>query len=125
MEKTNLTYIEKFKEGFSNISFEKLLLKIINYIKVYKICFLLQKIKTAVNYSEKYINWLNEKDLYKSNNSSFEELKSEINNINEEINNIKEMLKNNSLDFENKIKNFLSKDEIKLEINNIQKNTKK
>ena len=35
------------------------------------------------------------------------------------------MLKNNSLDFENKIKNFLSKDEIKLEINNIQKNTKK
>ena len=55
--------------------------------------FLLQKRKTAVNYSEKYINWLNEKDLYKSNNSSFEELKSEINNINEEINNIKEMLK--------------------------------
>ena len=66
-----------------------MLLKIINYIKVYKICFLLQKIKTAVNYSEKYINWLNEKDLYKSNNSSFEELKSEINNI-----------------FENKIKKF-------------------
>ena len=125
LEKTNLTYIEKFKEEFTNISFEQLLLKIINYIKVYKICFLLQKIKTAVNYSEKYINWLNEKDLYKSNNSSFEELKSEINNINEEINNIKEMLKNNSLDFLNKIKNFLSKDEIKLEINNIQKNTKK
>ena len=125
LEKTNLTYIEKFKEEFTNISFEQLLLKIINYIKVYKICFLLQKIKTAVNYSEKYINWLNEKDLYKSNNSSFEELKSEINNINEEINNIKEMLKNNSLDFENKIKNFLSKDEIKLEINNIQKKYEK
>ena len=125
LEKTNLTYIEKFKEEFINISFDQLLLKIINYIKVYKICFLLQKIKTAVNYSEKYINWLNEKDLYKSNNSSLEELKSEINNINEEINNIKEMLKNYSLDFENKIKNFLSKDEIKLEINNIQKKYEK
>ena len=125
LEKTNLTYIEKFKEEFINISFEQLLLKIINYIKVYKICFLLQKIKTAINYSEKYINWLNEKDLYKSNNSSLEELKSEINNINEEINNIKEMLKNYSLDFENKIKNFLSKDEIKLEINNIQKKYEK
>ena len=89
LEKTNLTYIEKFKEEFTNISFEQLLLKIINYIKVYKICFLLQKIKTAVNYSEKYIKYLNEKDLYKSNNSSFEKLKSEIYNI-----------------FQNKIKKF-------------------
>ena len=39
----------------------------------------------------------------------------------EEINNIKQTLKNDSLNFENKIKNFLSKDEIKVEINNIQK----
>ena len=125
LEKTNMTYIEKFKEDFANISFEQLILKIINYIKVYKVCFLLQKIKTAVNYSEKYINWLNEKDLLKSNNSSLEELKSEVGCINEEINNIKETLKNNSLDFENKVKNFLSKDEIKLEINNIQKKYEK
>ena len=89
MEKTNLTYIEKFKEEFTNISFEQLLLKIISFIKDYTICFLFQKIKTAIHYSEKYIKYLNEKDLYKSNNSSFEKLKSEINNI-----------------FQNKIKKF-------------------
>ena len=121
LEKTNITYIEKFKENFINISFEQLILKIINYIKVYKICFLLQKIKTSINYGEKYINWLIEKDFLKSSNSSIEELKSEINNIKGEINDIKQMLKTDSLNFENKIKNFLSKDEIKVEINNIQK----
>ena len=121
LEKTNITYIEKFKENFINISFEQLILKIINYIKVYKICFLLQKIKTSINYGEKYINWLIEKDFLKSSNSSIEELKSEINNIKGEINGIKQMLKTDSLNFENKIKNFLSKDEIKVEINNIQK----
>ena len=125
LEKTNITYIEKFKEDFVNISLEQLILKIINYIKVYKVCFLLQKIKTAVNYCEKYINWLNEKDLYKSSNPSLEELKSEINDTNEEINYIKDTLKNNSLEFESKIKNFLSKDEIKLEINDIQKKYEK
>ena len=121
LEKTNITYIEKFKENFINISFEQLILKIINYIKVYKICFLLQKIKTSINYGEKYINWLIGKDFLKSNNSSIDELSSEINNMKEEINNIKQTLKNDSLNFENKIKNFLSKDEIKVEINNIQK----
>ena len=121
LEKTNITYIEKFKENFINISFEQLILKIINYIKVYKICFLLQKIKTSINYGEKYINWLIGKDFLKSNNSSIDELNSEINNMKEEINNIKQTLKNDSLNFENKIKNFLSKDEIKVEINNIQK----
>ena len=125
LEKTNLTYIEKFKENFMNISYEQLMLKIINYIKVYKVCFLLQKIKTAINYSEKYINWLNEKENMKNNNSSIEELKSEIKNIEEEINNIKELLKNSSLNFENKIKNYLSKDEIKVEINQIQKKYEK
>ena len=121
LEKTNITYIEKFKENFINISFEQLILKIINYIKVYKICFLLQKIKTSINYGEKYINWLIGKDFLKSNNSSIDELSSEINNMKEEINGIKQTLKNDSLNFENKIKNFLSKDEIKVEINNIQK----
>ena len=121
LEKTNITYIEKFKENFINISFEQLILKIINYIKVYKICFLLQKIKTSINYGEKYINWLIGKDFLKSNNSSIDELNSEINSMKEEINNIKQTLKNDSLNFENKIKNFLSKDEIKVEINNIQK----
>ena len=121
LEKTNITYIEKFKENFINISFEQLILKIINYIKVYKICFLLQKIKTSINYGEKYINWLIGKDFLKSNNSSIDELSSEINSMKEEINNIKQTLKNDSLNFENKIKNFLSKDEIKVEINNIQK----
>ena len=45
LEKTNLTYIEKFKEEFTNISFEQLLLKIISYIKVYKICFYFRKEK--------------------------------------------------------------------------------
>ena len=121
LEKTNITYIEKFKENFINISFEQLILKIINYIKVYKICFLLQKIKTSINYGEKYINWLLGKDFLKPNNSSIDELSSEINNMKEEINSIKQTLKNDSLNFENKIKNFLSKDEIKVEINNIQK----
>ena len=121
LEKTNITYIEKFKENFINISFEQLILKIINYIKVYKICFLLQKIKTSINYGEKYINWLLGKDFLKPNNSSIDELSSEINNLKEEINSIKQTLKNDSLNFENKIKNFLSKDEIKVEINNIQK----
>ena len=125
LEKTNLIYLEKFKEDFTNISFEQLILKIINYIKVFKVCFLLQKIKTSLNYSEKYINWLNDKDSLKNNNSSLEELKSDINNTQGEINNIKGMLKNNSLDFDNKIKNYLTKDEIKVEINNVQKKYEK
>ena len=120
LEKTSITYIKKFKEDFINISFEQLILKIINYLKVYKVCFLLQKIKTSVSYSEKYISWLNEKDFFKNNNSSFEELKFEINNIEKQIDYIKNTLKNNSFEFEQKIKNFLSKEEVKIEVNNIQ-----
>ena len=107
LEKTNIIYIEKLKQDFSNISFEQLFLKIINYIKIFKICYLLQKTKTELNYSEKYITWLNEKNNFK------------------EINEIKNIIKNNSLDFEKKVKNFLSKDEIKVEINNIQKKYEK
>ena len=125
LEKANITYIEKFKEEFINISLEQLILKIINFIKVYKICFLLQKIKTILNYSEKYINWLNEKEFFKNNNTSFDDVQLELKKIEEEINNIKIILKNNSLDFEKKIKNYLSKDEIKVEINNIQKKYEK
>ena len=118
LEKTNIIYIEKLKQDFTNISFEQLFLKIINYIKIFKICYLLQKTKTELNYSEKYITWLNEKN-------NFKEIKIEINKINEEINEIKNIIKNNSLDLEKKVKNFLSKDEIKLEINNIQKKYEK
>ena len=118
LEKTNIIYIEKLKQDFTNISFEQLFLKIINYIKIFKICYLLQKTKTELNYSEKYITWLNEKN-------NFKEIKIEINKINEEINEIKNIIKNNSLDFEKKVKNFLSKDEIKVEINNIQKKYEK
>ena len=125
LEKTSITYIKKFKEDFINISFEQLILKIINYLKVYKVCFLLQKIKTSVSYSEKYISWLNEKDFFKNNNSSFEELKFEINNIEKQIDYIKNTLKNNSFEFEQKIKNFLSKEEVKIEVNNIQKKYEK
>ena len=118
LEKTNIIYIEKLKQDFTNISFEQLFLKIINYIKIFKICYLLQKTKTELNYSEKYITWLNEKN-------NFKEIKIEINKINEEINEIKNIIKNNSLDLEKKVKNFLSKDEIKVEINNIQKKYEK
>ena len=125
LEKTSITYIKKFKEDFINISFEQLILKIINYLKVYKVCFLLQKIKTSVSYSEKYISWLNEKDFFKNNNSSFEEFKFEINNIEKQIDYIKNTLKNNSFEFEQKIKNFLSKEEVKIEVNNIQKKYEK
>ena len=125
LEKTSITYIKKFKEDFINISFEQLILKIINYLKVYKVCFLLQKIKTSVSYSEKYISWLNEKDFFKNNNPSFEELKFEINNIEKQIDYIKNTLKNNSFEFEQKIKNFLSKEEVKIEVNNIQKKYEK
>ena len=125
LEKTSITYIKKFKEDFINISFEQLILKIINYLKVYKVCFLLQKIKTSVSYSEKYISWLNEKDFFKNNNSSFEELKFEINNIEKQIDYIKNTLKNNSFEFEQKIKNFLSKEEVKIGVNNIQKKYEK
>ena len=125
LEKANITYIEKFKEEFINISLKQLILKIINFIKVYKICFLLQKIKTILNYSEKYINWLNEKEFFKNNNTSFDDVQLELKKIEEEINNIKIILKNNSLDFEKKIKNYLLKNEIKEEINNIQKKYEK
>ena len=118
LEKTNIIYIEKLKQDFTNISFEQLFLKIINYIKIFKICYLLQKTKTELNFSEKYITWLNGKN-------NLEEIKNEINKINEEINEIKNIIKNNSLDFEKKVKNFLSKDEIKVEINNIQKKYEK
>ena len=118
LEKTNIIYIEKLKQDFTNISFEQLFLKIINYIKIFKICYLLQKTKTELNYSEKYITWLNEKN-------NFKEIKIEINKINEEINEIKNIIKNSSLDLEKKVKNFLSKDEIKVEINNIQKKYEK
>ena len=45
LEKTNIIYIEKLKQDFTNISFEQLFLKIINYIKIFKICYLLQKQK--------------------------------------------------------------------------------
>ena len=118
LEKTNIIYIEKLKQDFTNISFEQLFLKIINYIKIFKICYLLQKTKTELNFSEKYITWLNGKN-------NLEEIKNDINKINEEINEIKNIIKNNSLDFEKKVKNFLSKDEIKVEINNIQKKYEK
>ena len=122
LENTSLSYIQKFCEDFNNdISIEQLLLKIIDYIKVIKICFLLQKIKTIVKFGEKYINWLNEKEYFKANNTSIKELKDEINNINNEIDIIKNTIKNNSLNLEKKFKNFLSKEEVKNKLNDIQK----
>ena len=122
LENTSLSYIQKFCEDFNNdISIEQLLLKIIDYIKVIKICFLLQKIKTIVKFGEKYINWLNEKEYFKANNTSIKELKDEINNINNEIDIIKNTINNNSLNLEKKFKNFLSKEEVKNKLNDIQK----
>ena len=52
-------------------------------------------------------------------------MKFEINNIEKQIDYIKNTLKNNSFEFEQKIKNFLSKDEVKIEVNNIQKKYEK
>ena len=121
LENASLMYIKKFSEDYNNISFEILILKIIDYIKVIKICFLLQKIKTVVNFGDKYLNWLNEKEYFKNDNSSITEIKNEINKINNEIDNIKNIIKNNSLDLEKKFKNFLNKEEVKNELNNIQK----
>lgn len=125
LENTSLMYIRKFSQDSNNINIEILILKIINYIKVIKVCFLLQKIKTVVNFSEKYLNWLNEKEYYKNNNSSIIEIKSEINKINNEIDEIKKTIKNNSFDLEKKFKNYLTKDEVKNELNNMQKKYEK
>ena len=125
LENISLMYIQKFNENFNSITIEYLILKIIDYIKVVKICFALQKIKTGIIYSEKYLNWLNEKEYFKQNNTSIKELHNEINNITIEIDNIKNTIKNNTLNLEKKFKNFLTKDEVKLEINNIQKKYEK
>ena len=122
LENTSLTYIQKFCEDFNSISIDQLLLKIIDYIKVIKVCFLLQKIKTSVKFGEKYINWLNEKEYFKDNNSSIKDLKDEINNINNDIDIIKNTIKNNTLNMEKKFKNFLSKEEVRTKLNDIQKN---
>ena len=121
LESISLMHIQKFNETLSSITMEFLILKVIDYIKVVKLCFLLQKIKTGVNYSEKYLNWLNEKEYFKENNASIKELQSELVNICESIDNIKNTIKNNTLNIEKKFKNFLTKDEVKIEINNIQK----
>ena len=125
LEHTSLTYIREFNQDYNSINIEILILKIINYIKVIKVCFHLQKIKTGVNYCEKYLNWLNEKEYFKNNNSSIIELKNITNKINGEIDTIKNTIKNNSLNLEKKFKNFLTKDEVKNEINEIQKKYEK
>ena len=121
LDKTNIIYLEKLIQDSPNISFEQLFLKIINYIKIHKICYSLQKIKTVLNYSEKYISRLSEKNT----NININNIQEEINKINEEMNEIKNGIKNISLDLEKKVKNFLAKDEIKVEVNNIQKKYEK
>ena len=82
----------------------------------------INKLQDKINNIQLENNELKRSDNNKfSNNINFDE----INKINEEINEIKNIIKNNSLDFEKKVKNFLSKDEIKVEINNIQKKYEK
>ena len=125
LERLNILYLDKFKEDFINISFKQLILKIINYIKVFKVCYLLQKVKTSTNFCEKYISWLISKDYFKNNTSSLNDIQSKLNMIEEEINNIKETLKNDSFEFDKKIKNLLSKDEVRIEVNKIQKKYEK
>ena len=125
LERLNILYLHKFKEDFINISFKQLILKIINYIKVLKVCYLLQKVKTSTNFCEKYISWLISKDYFKNNTSSLNDIQSKLNMIEEEINNIKETLKNDSFEFDKKIKNLLSKDEVRIEVNKIQKKYEK
>ena len=125
LEHASLTYIREFNQDYNNINIEILILKIINYIKVIKVCFHIQKIKTGVNYCEKYLNWLNEKEYFKNNNSSIIELKNITNIINGEIDTIKNTIKNNSLNLEKKFKNYLTKDEVKNELNEIQKKYEK
>ena len=120
LENTTSSFVQKYKEDTINITMEQLILKIIDYIKVIKVCSLLQKIKTIINFSEKYMNWLNEKEYFKNNNSSIQEIKNDINDINREIDDIKNIIKSNTLNIEKKFKNFLSKDEVKNELNNIQ-----
>jgi len=93
LENISLMYIQKFNENYNSITIEYLILKIIDYIKVVKICFALQKVKTGIIYSEKYLNWLNEKEYFKQNNTSIKELQKEINNITLEIDNIKNTIK--------------------------------
>ena len=125
LENASLTYIKKFNEESNDMNLELLIVKIIDYIKIIKVCLLLQKIKTTVNFGEKYLNWLNEKEYFKENNSSIKEFKNDINQISNEIDIIKNTIKNNSLNLEKKFKNFLSKDEVKNELNNIQKKYEK
>ena len=125
LENTSIMYIKKFNEDYNDINIEQLMLKIIDYIKVIKICFLLQKIKSTIHYGEKYLNWLSDKEYFKNNSISIKEFKNEIDNINNEIDNIKNTIKNNSLNLEKKFKNFLGKDEVRIELNNIQKKYEK
>ena len=120
LENATSSFVQKYKEDTINISMEQLILKIIDYIKVIKVCSLLQKIKTIINFSEKYMNWLNDKEYFKTNNASIQEIKNEINDINREIDDIKNIIKSNTLNIEKKFKNFLSKDEVKNELNNIR-----
>jgi len=120
LENATSSFVQKYKEDTINISMEQLILKIIDYIKVIKVCSLLQKIKTIINFSEKYMNWLNDKEYFKTNNASIQEIKKEINDINREIDDIKDIIKSNTLNIEKKFKNFLSKDEVKNELNNIR-----
>ena len=120
LENATSSFVEKYKEDTVNITMEQLILKIIDYIKVIKVCSLLQKIKTIVNFSEKYMNWLNDKEYFKTNNSSIQEIKNYIKDINREIDDIKNIIKANTLNVEKKFKNFLSKEEVKNELHNIQ-----
>ena len=120
LENTTSSFVQKYKENSINITIEHLILKIIDYIKVIKVCSLLQKIKTIINYSVKFLNWLNDKENNKNNNSYIQDIKNEIKEINNEFDNIKNIIKTNSLNIEKKFKNLLSKDEVKSELNNIQ-----
>ena len=118
LENTNEKLVKKIRDNSANINLEILLLKIIDYIKVIKICSLLQKKQTIVNYSDKYLNFIFGTDFDKKNNLDY--ISNTISTTQNDIIEIKNLVKKNSLDLEKQFTEFLSKDEVKNEFINIK-----